>query len=331
MQYGLVTQMGATSENERSGTMYDLSHLWHSFLRNGCSSALCVACKQLPATPSNFVAPTQLSATLQLCTICACAALHRLIDVGSINVPQVQQVLLETVLGDRMQHNADVDSELTEGVSMNASTLNSGTANGSVNRSASIEDVLKALGFASWKSREQRAAVESVVSSTNVLALLPTGAGKSLIYMIPAIVLGGITVIIAPFRALISDACNRIRQSLQRALQSNDAGVGQLRNRRNRLAFHIDTFIWTSDRDKIEGILEADSSGLDMIVFFTPESNTEMRLNLTICNFPKLVKKIGQKSVRNRSEIGQKSGRNQPKSVANERDIPDSSASRKKT
>jgi ATP-dependent DNA helicase RecQ len=51
--------------------------------------------------------------------------------------------------------------------------------------------------------------MESAISEKNVLAVLPTGGGKSLTFQIPAIYesekFGGLTVIISPLRALIKD------------------------------------------------------------------------------------------------------------------------------
>ncbi len=51
----------------------------------------------------------------------------------------------------------------------------------------------------------QDAAIEAVLAGRNVLAVMPTGAGKSLCYQLPALVLGGLTVVVSPLLALMRD------------------------------------------------------------------------------------------------------------------------------
>ena len=54
-----------------------------------------------------------------------------------------------------------------------------------------------AFGFSELRSG-QREAIEAVMAGRNVLAVMPTGAGKSLCYQLPAIVRGGLTVVVSP-------------------------------------------------------------------------------------------------------------------------------------
>ena len=51
----------------------------------------------------------------------------------------------------------------------------------------------------------QREAIDAVMAGRNVLAVMPTGAGKSLCYQLPALVLGGLTVVVSPLVALMRD------------------------------------------------------------------------------------------------------------------------------
>ncbi|MBB5958600.1 ATP-dependent DNA helicase RecQ [Saccharothrix tamanrassetensis] len=60
---------------------------------------------------------------------------------------------------------------------------------------------------------EQLEAMEQVVADHDVLAVLPTGAGKSAIYQVPALVLDGPTVVVSPLIALQNDQVEGIEGS----------------------------------------------------------------------------------------------------------------------
>ena len=51
----------------------------------------------------------------------------------------------------------------------------------------------------------QKEAVQAILSGRDVLCILPTGAGKSLCWQLPAVVQGGVTLIISPLIALMRD------------------------------------------------------------------------------------------------------------------------------
>lgn len=51
----------------------------------------------------------------------------------------------------------------------------------------------------------QREAVQAILSGRDVMCILPTGAGKSLCWQLPAVVHGGLTVVVSPLIALMRD------------------------------------------------------------------------------------------------------------------------------
>ncbi len=55
--------------------------------------------------------------------------------------------------------------------------------------------------------------VAAVTRGDNVLAIMPTGGGKSLCYQLPALIRGGVTVVISPLIALMRDQVRALREA----------------------------------------------------------------------------------------------------------------------
>jgi ATP-dependent DNA helicase RecQ len=73
--------------------------------------------------------------------------------------------------------------------------------------------VLKEVfGYETWR-RGQEEVVDALLGGRDVLAVMPTGAGKSLCYQIPALLLPGITIIISPLISLMKDQVQALREN----------------------------------------------------------------------------------------------------------------------
>ncbi|MER9400162.1 DNA helicase RecQ [Mesorhizobium sp. M0615] len=57
----------------------------------------------------------------------------------------------------------------------------------------------------------QAAVMEALLGGRHVLAVMPTGAGKSLCYQVPALVKGGLTIVVSPLVALMQDQVAALR------------------------------------------------------------------------------------------------------------------------
>jgi ATP-dependent DNA helicase RecQ len=57
----------------------------------------------------------------------------------------------------------------------------------------------------------QASVMEALLAGRHVLAVMPTGAGKSLCYQVPALVLGGLTLVVSPLVALMQDQVAALR------------------------------------------------------------------------------------------------------------------------
>ena len=55
--------------------------------------------------------------------------------------------------------------------------------------------------------------VDAVVEGKNVLAIMPTGGGKSLCFQLPAVMRDGVTVVISPLIALMRDQVRALREA----------------------------------------------------------------------------------------------------------------------
>lgn len=68
------------------------------------------------------------------------------------------------------------------------------------------------FGFDGFRPGQEEI-VDAVVAGRNVLAIMPTGGGKSLCYQLPALVRDGITVVISPLIALMRDQVRALRET----------------------------------------------------------------------------------------------------------------------
>ncbi|AZO10786.1 MULTISPECIES: DNA helicase RecQ [unclassified Mesorhizobium] len=66
------------------------------------------------------------------------------------------------------------------------------------------------FGFGDFRPG-QAAVMEALLGGHHVMAVMPTGAGKSLCYQVPALVLGGLTIVVSPLVALMQDQVAALR------------------------------------------------------------------------------------------------------------------------
>jgi len=57
----------------------------------------------------------------------------------------------------------------------------------------------------------QEGAIEALLAGRHVLTVMPTGSGKSLCFQVPALALGGLTVVVSPLVALMQDQVAALR------------------------------------------------------------------------------------------------------------------------
>ena len=95
----------------------------------------------------------------------------------------------------------------------------------------------------------QEEVIRHIMAGHDTLALMATGAGKSLCYQLPATLLPGCTLVISPLIALMKDQCDKLRAM----------GIA---------AFQLNSGLLTVEREKAE---EAVREGRAKVIMTTPE------------------------------------------------------------
>lgn len=119
----------------------------------------------------------------------------------------------------------------------------------------SLKVLKKVFGFSSFREG-QREIIENILSGRDVFAVMPTGGGKSVCYQIPAVLMGGITLVISPLISLMKDQVDSI----------NNVGIN---------AAFINS---TINKNEIVEIIEDALIGKYKLIYIAPE-----RLELDYC------------------------------------------------
>ncbi|HEX9082161.1 MAG TPA: ATP-dependent DNA helicase RecQ [Holophagaceae bacterium] len=103
-----------------------------------------------------------------------------------------------------------------------------------LDRPPDLRAALKAtFGYGDFRPG-QREIIEAVMAGRDVVGLMPTGAGKSLTYQLPARLLGGVTLVVSPLIALMKDQVDALTEAGLRATFLNSSLEPEARRERIR-------------------------------------------------------------------------------------------------
>lgn len=122
-----------------------------------------------------------------------------------------------------------------------------------VDAQTKLRDLLQSFfGFSSFKGRQEEV-VESIYSGKNTLVIMPTGAGKSLCYQLPALASEGTAIVISPLIALMKNQVDSVRAF------SGVSGVAEFLNS-------------SLNRHEIRKVQENVLQGVTKMLYVAPES-----------------------------------------------------------
>ena len=125
------------------------------------------------------------------------------------------------------------------------------------------ETLRKVFGLKGLRPR-QLEVMQRALRGANTLAVMPTGAGKSLCYQLPALLLAGTTVVVSPLVALMKDQCDAMQALGIAAVQVNSA-IGS---------------------EALSAAREAIDQGSARIVLTTPEQIADPTLTAALTRHP---------------------------------------------
>ena len=114
------------------------------------------------------------------------------------------------------------------------------------------------FGFDEFRPGQERV-VDALLAGLNVLSVMPTGSGKSLCYQLPALVRGGLTVVVSPLLALMQDQVSALRLAgvAAEAINSSKSRAENIASWRRVTAGEIRLLYMAPERLMTEPMLKA--------------------------------------------------------------------------
>jgi ATP-dependent DNA helicase RecQ len=104
----------------------------------------------------------------------------------------------------------------------------------------------------------QRHVIERISTGHDVVCVMPTGAGKSLCYQLPAVTLGRTCVVVSPLISLMEDQVRQLRdRGISACFLNSTLSPGQRRDVMNQLADGFDGLVYLAPERVASGDLDA--------------------------------------------------------------------------
>ncbi len=108
------------------------------------------------------------------------------------------------------------------------------------------EHLQNLFGLDEFRPRQEEV-IRDVMSGRDVLCVMPTGAGKSLCYQLPAAVQGGLTIVVSPLISLMEDQVNQLRdEGIAAAVLNSSLSPNIRRQTMNELGQGFDGLLYVA-------------------------------------------------------------------------------------
>jgi ATP-dependent DNA helicase RecQ len=117
------------------------------------------------------------------------------------------------------------------------------------------KELKKYFGFSQFKGL-QEPVIKSILNKENTFVIMPTGGGKSLCYQLPALIQGGVAIVVSPLIALMKNQVDAIRSL------SSENGIAHVLNS-------------SLNKTEINQVKSDIVSGITKLLYVAPESLTK--------------------------------------------------------
>lgn len=124
------------------------------------------------------------------------------------------------------------------------------------------------FGYEIFRSGQEEI-IDKIISGSDVLGIMPTGAGKSLCFQIPALILPGITIVVSPLISLMKDQVHSLIQNgVKAAFLNSSLSSGQYKKALSNLEKGLYKIIYVApERLETESFLNVSSKiNISMVV-----------------------------------------------------------------
>jgi ATP-dependent DNA helicase RecQ len=154
-------------------------------------------------------------------------------------------------------------------------------------RRRQIPGILRKVFGLSTLRPGQQAVIDAVLAGKHTLAVMPTGAGKSLCYQVPAMLLPGMTVVVSPLIALMQDQFDKMTALGIAAVQVNSVvAAKEVRQAKAKIGRRTVEFVFTTPEqlgsDELRSLLAG--TGVDLLVVDEPHCITQWGTTFVFAN-----------------------------------------------
>lgn len=120
----------------------------------------------------------------------------------------------------------------------------------------------------------QREVIEDVLAGRDVLCVMPTGAGKSLCYQLPAVVQSGLTIVVSPLISLMQDQVSQLHDEGIEAVFLNSSMPADLRREvTGKLTRGYEGLLYVAPERFFAGNFESTLAGLNVKLLAIDEAH----------------------------------------------------------